>query len=87
MTDQNPADELRAAARTLRDTAPDIHGPLAPLADPVADWLDHAADGLNIGRIHGTDLVICEPCCEQLPCQHLKPVLAVARAVNGTQST
>ena len=36
-----PADELRAAARRLRDVAPlaPTTGPLA-IAEPVADWLD-----------------------------------------------
>lgn len=38
-----PADELRTAAARLRDLAPQITGPLAGLADPVADWLDAAA--------------------------------------------
>lgn len=50
----------------------------------LGDWLAHAADTLHAGRIHGTDLVICEPCCEQLPCQHIRPALAVARAINDT---
>jgi hypothetical protein len=43
MTDLTPAAALRAAATALRDVAPDITGPLAGLADPVADWLDAAA--------------------------------------------
>lgn len=38
MTD--PATTLRAASKRLRDVAPQITGPLAGLADPVADWLD-----------------------------------------------
>lgn len=39
-----PAEELRAAAQTLRNVAPQITGHLAGLADPVADWLDTAAE-------------------------------------------
>lgn len=69
-----PADELRAAAQTLRDVAPQITGPLAGLADPVANWLDyHAAmtDRLNA-------LVDGAP-------DHIDhPALAVARAVLGS---
>lgn len=38
-----PADELRAAAATLRAVAPEITGRLAGLAGPVADWLDETA--------------------------------------------
>jgi len=34
------ATTLRAATKQLRDVAPQITGPLAGLADPVADWLD-----------------------------------------------
>jgi hypothetical protein len=45
-----PADELHAAAQRLRDVAPDITGPLAGLADPVADWLDYAAAAAT--RLH-----------------------------------
>jgi hypothetical protein len=37
---------LQQAADTLRATAPDITGPLAWLADPVADWLDETANAL-----------------------------------------
>ena len=40
---ETPADEYRQAAAELRDVAPMIDGPLAGLADPVADWLDQAA--------------------------------------------
>ncbi|TPM76469.1 hypothetical protein FKO01_63850 [Mesorhizobium sp. B2-3-3] len=40
---ETPADEYRQAAAELRDLAPMIDGPLAGLADPVADWLDQAA--------------------------------------------
>ncbi|MEV1097466.1 hypothetical protein AB0I87_18590 [Streptomyces sp. NPDC049952] len=40
---ETPADEYRQAAAELRDVAPLIDGPLAGLADPVADWLDQAA--------------------------------------------
>lgn len=37
---------LQQAADTLRQVAPDITGPLAGLADPVADWLDETANAL-----------------------------------------
>jgi hypothetical protein len=37
------ADEMRTAAQTLRDVAPDLTGSLAGLADPVAEWLDVCA--------------------------------------------
>ena len=37
---------LQQAADTLRAVAPDITGPLAGLADPVADWLDETANEL-----------------------------------------
>jgi hypothetical protein len=40
----SPVAELRAAATQLRDVAPQIDGPLAGLADPVAEWLDLEAD-------------------------------------------
>jgi hypothetical protein len=57
---KNPADEMRAAAQTLRVVAPRLTGPLAGLADPVAAWLDACADapasasraaGLRVARI------------------------------------
>lgn len=37
---------LQQAADTLRSVAPEITGPLAWLADPVADWLDETANAL-----------------------------------------
>lgn len=80
-------DELRTAALQLRNlmSRPELAAAAdLPYTEPLATWLDHAADTLHAGRIHGTDLVICEPCCEQLPCQHIRPALAVARAINGT---
>ncbi|MFD4257748.1 hypothetical protein ACFWR9_08950 [Streptomyces sp. NPDC058534] len=86
----SPADELRTAADALRPSSPAaaVHAVTvrlpADVAPALADWLTHAADTLHTGRIHGTSLVICEPCCEQLPCQHIRPALAVARAINGT---
>ncbi|MGX1840533.1 hypothetical protein [Streptomyces diastaticus] len=43
MSDTLPAGTLRAAAVRLRDVAPQITGPLAGLADPVAAWLEAAA--------------------------------------------
>ncbi|MFE2497137.1 hypothetical protein [Streptomyces scopuliridis] len=48
-----PADEMRAAAWALRDVAPLVKGPLAGLADPLAAWLDSAAeDAEQIGADH-----------------------------------
>ncbi|WP_329114531.1 hypothetical protein [Streptomyces sp. NBC_01353] len=41
------AAELQQAADRLRDLAPQIDGPLAGLADPVADWLDETANALS----------------------------------------
>lgn len=38
---------LQQAADTLRAVAPDLTGPLANLADPVADWLDETANTLS----------------------------------------
>ena len=35
--------ELQQAAEALRWVAPSVTGPLAGLADPVAEWLDEAA--------------------------------------------
>lgn len=40
------ATELQQAADQLRACAPQIDGPLAGLADPVADWLDETANAL-----------------------------------------
>ncbi|MFJ1695719.1 hypothetical protein ACIOHC_11295 [Streptomyces sp. NPDC088252] len=53
----------------------------------LADWLDAAADGLTMGRIHGTNLVICESCCEEMPRHHIRPALAAARQILGTTET
>ncbi|MFC8704138.1 hypothetical protein ACFUIV_18380 [Streptomyces anulatus] len=72
-----PADQLRAAAERARETGDPLHTALAEL-------LTHQADTLNVGRINGTSLVICEPCCEKMPCQHIRPALAVARQLLGT---
>ncbi|MFD7109115.1 hypothetical protein ACFWAF_02860 [Streptomyces microflavus] len=72
-----PADLLRAAAERARETGDPLHA-------AVADLLTHQADTLNVGRINGTSLVICEPCCETMPCQHIRPALAVARQLLGT---
>lgn len=65
------ADELRTAATTLRDVAPGITGPLAGLADPVADWLDTAA--ANAAAL-------------TWPNDFIERALAVARAINGRPS-
>ncbi|GAA2946345.1 MULTISPECIES: hypothetical protein [Streptomyces] len=51
MTTKTPAAELRAAVVRLRDVAPQITGPLAGLADPVAEWLEWQAEALTDGRI------------------------------------
>ncbi|MFB8101324.1 hypothetical protein ACFC3O_00555 [Streptomyces sp. NPDC056007] len=72
-----PADQLRAAAVRARETGDPLHA-------AVADLLTHQADTLNVGRINGTSLVICEPCCETMPCQHIRPALVVARQLLGT---
>lgn len=45
---------LQQAADTLRTVAPDTTGPLAGLADPVADWLDETANELAwMAPFHG----------------------------------
>lgn len=70
-------DELGAAAQRLRDVAPQITGPLAGLADPVADWLDHAREtAQRMHRLFGSSE---DPagCVEQ-------QALAVARVINGS---
>ncbi|AVH59953.1 MULTISPECIES: hypothetical protein [Streptomyces] len=67
--------ELRTAAQTLRDVAPDITGRLAGLADPVADWLDKTADHCRAEYL----------CCDYGSCSEVTPALAVARAINGGQ--
>jgi hypothetical protein len=67
-----PADELRTAARVLRDIAPlaPTHGPLA-IAEPVADWLDlTAAEFDPDADVQETD-------------RSHEVALAVARTVNG----
>lgn len=38
---------LQQAADALRTVAPDLTGPLAGLAGPVADWLDETANTLS----------------------------------------
>ncbi|MEV6696266.1 hypothetical protein AB0M68_03760 [Streptomyces sp. NPDC051453] len=68
-----PAEELRAAAQTLRDVAPEITGRLAGLADPVADWLDTAADYADRW-----------PPDHQANSPFRRDALAVARTINGT---
>ncbi|MFD5899101.1 hypothetical protein [Streptomyces sp. NPDC060366] len=81
----SPADELRTAAFQLRNPfhLPGLKVAVDPdLATPLADWLDHAADSATASRIHGTGLAICETCCEEMPCQHVRPALAVARQIN-----
>lgn len=82
MTDTTPAAELRAAAQRLRDVAPQIEGPLAGLADPVADWLE--SDALTVDAVakHRPDAVI-----EGENAHWLAPALAVARQINGTATT
>lgn len=74
----SPAEELRTAAATLRDVAPGITGPLAGLADPVAEWLDHEAKVARDDHLYADR----EPCqwCGEPSNAH---ALAVARAING----
>ncbi|MFE9432381.1 hypothetical protein ACFYNA_15485 [Streptomyces sp. NPDC006640] len=67
-----PADELRTAAQRLRDVAPDITGPLAGLADPVADWLDAEAQRLTT-TAHPDWQEVCSP-----------NAVTVARQILGT---
>ncbi len=64
-----PAENLRAAARTLREAAPELTGHLADLANPVAEWLDVEAYRLET-KAEGRALL---------------HALNVARAVNGSQ--
>lgn len=40
----SPADELRAAAEGLRLIEDDLPGWLRPLGEPLAQWLDEAAE-------------------------------------------
>lgn len=70
----NPADELRTAAQTLRDVAPQITGHLAGLADPVADWLDTAAKYADKW-----------PADHMANSPFRQGALAVARAINGSE--
>ncbi|MFD9763217.1 hypothetical protein ACFWXI_06690 [[Kitasatospora] papulosa] len=74
-TPTNPAALLREAADRLRDVAPQISGPLAGLADPVADWLEAEA-AAPITAQHSTRCV--DPQCTTLA------ALTVARRVLGT---
>jgi hypothetical protein len=68
------ATELQQAADTLRDLAPQITGPLAGLADPVADWLEETANAL----------AWLAPFREHEPGYPLwKTATDVARAING----
>lgn len=64
---------LREAARTLRDVAPQINGPLQGLADPVAEWLEyHAAMRDALGDV-----------VQSLPVGLGHPAYVVASAVLG----
>ncbi|MFE7360688.1 hypothetical protein [[Kitasatospora] papulosa] len=74
-TPTNPAALLREAADQLRDVAPQISGPLAGLADPVAAWLEAEA-AAPITAEHSTRCV--DPQCTTLA------ALTVARRVLGT---
>lgn len=72
-----PATELRTAAKTLRDLAPQITGRLVGLADPVAEWLTHLAGFCDdVERTHGQQPPDDNP--------SLIHALAVARAINGS---
>jgi hypothetical protein len=75
-----PADELRAAAETLRAVAPQITGRVAGLADPVAEWLEHEAEIDRSAHLY-TDREPCAWCGS--PANH--HALTVARAINGGQ--
>jgi hypothetical protein len=89
----DPVGELWTAAATLRAWV--VNEPAAPygpsaitaFGPELADWLEYTATTAKIGGIHGTSLIICDPCCQQLPCDHLRPALAVARQINGTEAT
>ncbi|MFB7421599.1 hypothetical protein ACFC1L_44440 [Streptomyces sp. NPDC056210] len=68
------AAELQQAADRLRDAAPQIDGPLAGLANPVADWLDETAN----------TLAWLAPYREHEPGYRMwQTATAVARAING----
>lgn len=70
------ATELQQAADTLRAVAPQIDGPLAGLADPVANWLDETANAL----------AWLAPFREHEPGHRMwQTATAVARAINGSQ--
>ncbi|WP_371793046.1 hypothetical protein OG285_32470 [Streptomyces sp. NBC_01471] len=89
MTDLTPAAALRAAATALQDVAPDITGPLAGLADPVADWLDAAAHAHD-AMAKGAASVWPEPheAAERdawVAKQTDQPALTVARTILGEQ--
>ncbi|MGW4825021.1 hypothetical protein ACWEP4_40465 [Streptomyces sp. NPDC004227] len=73
-----PADELRAAAEKLRETAPDITGRLAGLADPVAEWLEHEAELAKTAHLWA-ERESCAWCGEPANAH----ALAVARAINA----
>ena len=75
MTTETPAAELRAAAVRLRDVAPMIDGPLAGLADPVAEWLDVTA-AEPVAAEHSDRCA--EPGCT------INTALVVARRILGT---
>ncbi|MFB6445942.1 MULTISPECIES: hypothetical protein [Bacillati] len=69
--------ELQQAADRLRDTAPNIDGPLAGLADPVADWLDETANALSwLAPYHDN-----EPGYGMW-----ETAVRVARIINGTEA-
>lgn len=69
---------LQQAADTLRVVGPDITGPLAGLADPVADWLEETANALSWlapFRDHEPGYPLWETASR------------VAAAINGTDAT
>ena len=84
------ADELRAAADTLRAVAPQITGRLADLADPVADWLTETAVEYDAAVVAARQVwgdESHEKAHEWLTTGHGrigKQALAVARAINGS---
>lgn len=66
------ADEMRTAAQTLRELAPDLEGQWGRLADPVAEWLDVCAS-------------YAERWYDDAPVSRSQAAgLRVARIVNGT---
>ncbi|MUN41474.1 hypothetical protein [Actinomadura litoris] len=64
-----PQEELRAAARVLRE--PDQKHVAPALAEPLAVWLEQAADRLNAAHQTWHEHLAAQP-------------LAVARAINHT---